>query len=187
MTRSLVAVWLGVAVWTMAVASAITRAEKPSPQSAAQSTKAAASAAAQEFRTPPAPGSPQSPNAVVHRYCATCHSDKTKRGDLSLETFDIAHAAEHPDVAEKMIRKLQAGYMPPPGSQRPDAAVHAMLVGALESTMDAAAARKPNPGARTFQRLNRPEYAGAIHDLLGLDVDAGDWLPLDTKNANFDN
>src|SRR4030095_7364613 len=31
------------------------------------------------------------------------------------------------------------------------------------------------------------EYASAIHDLLNLDVDAGNWLPLDTKSANFDN
>ena len=45
----------------------------------------------------------------------------------------------------------------------------------------------PNPGARTFQRLNRPEYERAIKDLLGVDVNAGDWLPLDTKSANFDN
>jgi hypothetical protein len=35
--------------------------------------------------------------------------------------------------------------------------------------------------------LNRPEYARAIRDLLALDVDAGSWLPLDTKSANFDN
>ena len=40
---------------------------------------------------------------------------------------------------------------------------------------------------RTFQRLNRPEYARAIKDLLTLNVDAGNWLPLDQKSANFDN
>ena len=43
------------------------------------------------------------------------------------------------------------------------------------------------PGRRTFQRLNRAEYARSVHDLLGLDVNAGDYLPLDTKSANFDN
>src|SRR4029079_2538196 len=57
----------------------------------------------------------------------------------------------------------------------------------LENAVDTAAAAKPNPGVRTFQRLNRPEYALAIKDLLALDVDAGSWLPLDTKSANFDN
>src|SRR4029079_17994157 len=57
----------------------------------------------------------------------------------------------------------------------------------LENAVDTAAAAKPNPGVRTFQRLNRPEYTLAIRDLLALDVDAGTWLPLDTKSANFDN
>src|SRR5262249_7642696 len=60
-------------------------------------------------------------------------------------------------------------------------------VTALETSVDTAAAAKPNPGGRTFQRLNRPEYVRAIRDLLALDVDAGSWLPLDTKSANFDN
>jgi len=53
--------------------------------------------------------------------------------------------------------------------------------------VDTAAATKPNPGARSFQRLNRPEYERAIRQLLMLDVDAGSWLPLDQKSANFDN
>ena len=124
---------------------------------------------------------------VVRRYCVGCHNDKTKSGGLSLVAFDVAHAAQHPEVAEQVIRKLQAGFMPPPLSPRPDAATYAALIGAIESDVDAAAAVKPNPGVRTFQRLNRPEYARAIHDLLALDVDAGNWLPLDTKSANFDN
>src|SRR5262249_61003490 len=45
----------------------------------------------------------------------------------------------------------------------------------------------PAPGRRTFQRLNRAEYERSVHDLLALDVDAGDYLPLDPKSANFDN
>ena len=47
--------------------------------------------------------------------------------------------------------------------------------------------RAPNPGTRTFPRLNRPEYKRAIQDLLALEVEAGTWLPLDTMSANFDN
>ncbi|MEE8115926.1 MAG: DUF1592 domain-containing protein, partial [Gemmatimonadales bacterium] len=33
----------------------------------------------------------------------------------------------------------------------------------------------------------RAEYTRSIRDLLALEVDAGDYLPLDTKSANFDN
>jgi hypothetical protein len=129
----------------------------------------------------------QEQNAVLRRYCSTCHNDKSKTGGLSLASFDVARAAQHTEVAEKMIRKLQAGLMPPPGVPRPDAATYAALAAALETTVDAAAAATPNPGRRTFQRLNRAEYARAIGDLLSLEVNAGDWLPLDQKSANFDN
>ncbi len=126
-------------------------------------------------------------NPVVKRYCAGCHSDKGKSGGLSLAAFDVAQAAQNPEVAEKVIRKLQAGFMPPPLAPRPDPATYASLISTLESEVDAASAVKPNPGVRTFQRLNRPEYSRAVQDLLALDVDAGNWLPLDTKSANFDN
>src|SRR5882762_8513876 len=126
-------------------------------------------------------------NPVVRRYCVTCHNDAKKPGGLSLASFDVARAADHAEVAEAMIRKLQAGMMPPPLSSRPDPPTYAALIAALETNVDAAAVAKPNPGVRTFQRLNRPEYARTIRDLLALDVDAGQWLPLDQKSANFDN
>ena len=126
-------------------------------------------------------------NATVKRYCATCHSDARKTGGLSLASFDVAQAAKNAEIAERMIRKLQAGFMPPPLAPRPDAETYAALVSAIERNIDTAAAAKPNPGARTFPRLNRAEYALSIKEILGLDVDAGSWLPLDAKSANFDN
>src|SRR5439155_23982220 len=72
-------------------------------------------------------------NALVRRYCVTCHNDARKTGGLSLAAFDVARAAAHADIAEKMIRKLQAGRMPPPLAARPDAAAQAALVAALET------------------------------------------------------
>jgi mono/diheme cytochrome c family protein len=136
-----------------------------------------------------APIAAETHNAVIKQYCVTCHNERRKStvNGLVLESFDVAKAAQHAEIAEKMILKLQAGMMPPPGARRPEPAVHAALINALETTVDLHAAANPNPGARTFQRLNRPEYARAIEELLDLDVDAGNWLPLDTKSANFDN
>ena len=130
------------------------------------------------------------PNDVIAGTCARCHSDTRLRGNLSLEGFTVEAAGESPEnaeIAEKMIRKLRAGMMPPPGVRAPQGDTLLELVEALERTADAAWQRNPNPGGRTFQRLNRPEYERAIEQLLGLDVDAGAWLPLDTKSANFDN
>jgi hypothetical protein len=156
-----------------------TTAAKPAPGAPKPAVRAAATA----------PAALESHNAVIKQYCVTCHNERRKAtaSGLSLETFDITKAAEHREIAEKMIVKLQAGMMPPPGARRPEPAVLSALVTGIESTVDAHAAANPNPGVRPFQRLNRAEYARAINELLELKVDAGKWLPLDTMSANFDN
>jgi hypothetical protein len=160
-------VWLGMCV-------AVGQAQKAPPRQAIKPVSAHAASAADH-------------NAVIKKYCGTCHNDKARIGGLSLAGFDVARAAEHADTAERMIRKLQAGMMPPPGVQRPDAATYGALISSLETTVDSAAAANPNPGRRTFQRLNRAEYKRAIQDLLGLEVNPANWLPLDQMSANFDN
>jgi hypothetical protein len=122
---------------------------------------------------------------VVRRYCQSCHNSSQLKGNLSLERFDVDSAPAHLETSEKMIRKLRAQIMPPPGSRRPGGDTLLALVETMERVIDQAA--RPNPGTRTFQRLNRPEYERAVRDLLSVDVNAGDYLPLDTKSANFDN
>jgi hypothetical protein len=124
---------------------------------------------------------------LVKQYCVTCHSEKGRAGQLSLAAFDAARVDKTPDIAEKMIRKLRAGMMPPPGARRPDSATVAAFVNSLETKIDLAAAANPNPGWRPFQRLNRVEYARAVHDLLELDVDVNSFLPPDTVSSGFDN
>lgn len=124
---------------------------------------------------------------VIEEFCLTCHDNDKEKGGLTLETYDPLHAANAPEVSEKIIRKLRAGMMPPPGVSRPDADVLQALAASLETRMDAAAAARPNPGRRTFQRLNRAEYANAIRELLGITVDASAYLPPDTVSHNFDN
>jgi hypothetical protein len=124
---------------------------------------------------------------VVQRYCVACHNDALLTGNLSLSAFDVARAEDKAETAEKMIRKLTARMMPPPGAPRPGGDTLALLRTTLEARVDRAAAARPHPGQRTFQRLNRAEYQNSIRNLLGLAVDAGEWLPLDQMSANFDN
>jgi hypothetical protein len=126
-------------------------------------------------------------NELIVEYCVRCHSDRRLRGNLSLEAFDAASPHERAEVAEKMIVKLRAGMMPPPGVTRPAGDSLTMLVENLEARVDAASAAAPDPGGRTFQRLNRAEYERSVKQFLGMDIDAGDYLPLDTKSENFDN
>src|SRR5262245_11894293 len=118
-------------------------------------------------------------NAFVSDYCVMCHSDQAMTAGFSLESFDVGHAEDKAPLAEKMIRKLRAGMMPPSFAPKPDPAEIADLAKRLEERIDEAAARNPNPGARTFQRLNRAEYARSIRELLALDVDVTAFLPPD--------
>lgn len=124
-------------------------------------------------------------SAVVQRYCQSCHNAKVTKGNLNLDGFSVDSAPEYSETTEKMIRKLRTQMMPPPTSRKPAGDTLVALVETLETIIDKAA--KPNPGSRPFQRLNRPEYEATIRDLLDVQVNAGDFLPLDTKSANFDN
>ncbi len=181
-------------------------AQQPAPKIAPAQGSAPAAPGAPVNRTAPKPVTPVAPavasapkamaahdvgaesqTALVKQYCIGCHSDRGKAGGLSLVSFDTAKAADNAIVAEKMIRKLRAGMMPPAGARRPEPALLSGLAEALETRIDRAAALNPNPGWRPSQRLNRAEYARAIEDLLSLSIDASTFLPADTISDGFDN
>ena len=124
---------------------------------------------------------------VVQTYCFVCHNDALKTGNLSLAGFEVENAPNHPETAERMIRKLRAGMMPPPGMARPSPEVLAALVDELETRIDEHAAANPNPGVRRFQRLTRAEYENSVEQLFDLKIDAARWLPSDTYLGNFNN
>src|SRR5437899_515366 len=123
--------------------------------------------------------------AVLDQYCVTCHNQKLKTANLLLDQLDLAHLGDHAEVGEKVIRKLRAGMMPPTGMRRPDPATLQSLIRWMESELDrSAVTHLPPPG---LHRLNRTEYANAIRDLLGLEVDAAKFLPSDDSTHGFDN
>jgi len=125
--------------------------------------------------------------AVVDRYCVTCHSPRMKAGGLVLDALPIANAAREPQTWEKVVRKVRTGMMPPAGAPRPDRATLDSLAAAVETTLDRAAAAAPNPGTPALHRLNRTEYGYAVRDLLDLPIDAAALLPGDDSAEGFDN
>ena len=131
----------------------------------------------------------RAPRAVLDRYCVTCHNQTIRTGGLALDTLDITNPTTNADVWERVIVKLRAGSMPPPGRPRPDQASYHAVASWLETEIDRVAAASPNPGRTgTVHRLNRTEYNNAIRDLLALDVDVTSLLPGDeTSDAGFDN
>ena len=155
--------------------------------SASQSAGAPRLAPSHTTPAHPALATPAAQTALVKQYCASCHSDRGKAGGLTLASFDASTVTASPENTEKMIRKLRAGMMPPAGAKRPEEGVLLGLAEALEARIDRAAALNPNPGSRPSPRLNRAEYANAIRELLGLDVDMTAYLPPDTLAHGFDN
>ncbi len=183
------AVAVGLAASTLAQAprpAAPAAAAPASPQAAMKQAPAAVKPAASHAAAATTM-LPEEQTALVKQYCAGCHSERGKAGGLSLAAFDAATLDQHGETAEKMIRKLRAGMMPPSGARRPEPAVLTGLAAAFESRMDKTAALNPNPGSRPFQRLNRAEYANSVKDLLAVDVDVTAYLPPDTISHGFDN
>lgn len=137
----------------------------------------------------------QDPKAQQHKllestvgdFCTDCHNDQLKTGGVTLAHVNSANVAGQAALLEKVLHKLRAGEMPPPGNDAPDAAQRASLVKWLETQLDAVSATHPNPGAPAIHRLNKAEYSNSIRDLLGLDMDNSTGLPADDSGYGFDN
>jgi mono/diheme cytochrome c family protein len=125
--------------------------------------------------------------AALDQYCVTCHNQRTKAAGLALDGLDVAHAPADAETWEKVVQRLRLRNMPPIGSRRPDEPTYEAVAAALENQLDRAAVEHPDPGRPVLHRLNRTEYANAIRDLLGLEVDVTSLLPPDDSAFGFDN
>ena len=124
--------------------------------------------------------------ALINQYCVGCHNDRLKSGGLTLTALNLDDPQQSAEIGEKVIRKLRGGLMPPAGAKRPDSHAAAEFVTWLETRIDGGATES-KPGRVALRRLNRREYANAVRDLLGLNIDATAWLPEDNVKGHFDN
>jgi mono/diheme cytochrome c family protein len=129
--------------------------------------------------------------AFVGEYCVGCHSQRALEAGvdsarrMTLDDADPADINAHREEWENVVRRLRAGMMPPGNARQPDSETVGQLVAWLENELDRnATVYLPPPG---LHRLNRTEYANAIEDLLGLKIDAADYLPSDDSTRGFDN
>jgi mono/diheme cytochrome c family protein len=129
---------------------------------------------------------PEQLQAMVKTYCAGCHSSQVKAGGLALDAMQVQAAAEHPEIWEKVIRKLRGRLMPPPGANQPEQKDIDTFVAWMENRLDTQA-KGPKAGYVGIQRLTRTEYVAAVKALVGVDVTAKDVLPSDVAIDGFDN
>ena len=124
---------------------------------------------------------------LVSTYCVSCHNERLKTGNLALDKADAAQVFNSAETWEKVIVKLRSRAMPPPGARRPDNATYDRVASWLETELDRAAAAHVNPGQPAeLHRLNRTEYANAVRDLFGIEIDPKAMLPPDEQAFGFD-
>ncbi len=127
--------------------------------------------------------------AMLAQYCSRCHNSDDRVAKFSVDDLrgdDLLRGA-HADEWERILRRTSAGEMPPRTKPQPDTAARAAFVSWLKTALDTYATTHPDPGRATLRRLNRVEYANAVHDLLALDVDVSRELPQDNSGYGFDN
>jgi hypothetical protein len=160
--------WFGLVVAVAALTTAVVGQVRPAAQPRATMT-------AEQART------------MIDTYCVGCHNATAKAGGLALDTTPIDALHEHPDVWEAAVRKLRGRLMPPPGTRQPEQREIDSFVTWTEAQLDAAAARGPRAGHVPVQRMTRTEYATAVNDLLGLELEAKELLPAEIEVNGFEN
>lgn len=129
------------------------------------------------------------PGALLQRYCIGCHNKRLRTAGLALDELDATNVRADAEIWEKVVQKLRAGSMPPPGRPRPDTETYRAVAVSIEDKLDHAWLGDPYPGRiGAVHRLNRTEYRNVIRDLFDLDVDVESLLPGDeTADGSFDN
>jgi Protein of unknown function (DUF1592)/Protein of unknown function (DUF1588)/Protein of unknown function (DUF1585)/Protein of unknown function (DUF1587)/Protein of unknown function (DUF1595) len=124
---------------------------------------------------------------LVTTYCVSCHNDRLKTANIALDKADTDQVFNSAEIWEKVVVKLRSRSMPPVGNRRPDNTTYDTVATWLENELDKAAAAHVNPGRpANLHRLNRTEYAKAIRDLTGIEIDPASMLPPDQQAHGFD-
>lgn len=124
----------------------------------------------------------------LREFCIDCHDGSEPATSFRLDRLTDAGVEQNRESWEKVVRKLELREMPPTGSPRPTEQRYGKAIDDLSGTLDSLAASKPNPGrTETFRRLTRAEYQNAVRDLLGLEIEVSDLLPVDESSRGFDN
>ena len=124
-------------------------------------------------------------NELTKTYCVKCHNTEDWAGGVAMDTMDLAHASDDPEIWEEAVSKLRGRLMPPAGNKQPSQADVDAFVGFLETSLDSSA--RPRIGHVPLQRLNRTEFAASIKELLGVDIDAKAALPTEVEVEGFSN
>ncbi len=128
------------------------------------------------------------PTLVAH--CFGCHSKAMEKpkGDFRLDrlSHDFSDGASR-EAWLAVLKRVKAGEMPPKTKPRPSEKESQALLDWIGAGLKAAEVRRAKEGRVVLRRLNRIEYENTVRDLLGVDVELRDILPIDSSANGFDN
>src|SRR5262245_16854552 len=73
--------------------------------------------------------------SIIETHCFGCHNKFVAAGNLFLDQLGPESVVQHPEIFEKVIRKLRGRQMPPPGIAQPSQQEVDALIGWLETTL----------------------------------------------------
>ncbi|MGK0186594.1 MAG: hypothetical protein ACI9R3_002377 [Verrucomicrobiales bacterium] len=123
------------------------------------------------------------------QHCQKCHEGTKPKGDFEIGslTDDFQDKANREQWLT-VLEQLKSGDMPPEDKPRPpEEEVQAVVDWITGRAQRAEITQRSEEGRVVLRRLNRAEYANTMRDLLGVEVDLTDLLPLNTSTSGFDN
>ncbi len=130
-----------------------------------------------------------SPRHLFAQHCEKCHSGVMAKGEFAIG--DLAEDLKNKKIIEQwrtVLERLEDGSMPPDSEPRPAVdEVNQARDWIRKKISDAEMEIQASEGRVVMRRLNRAEYVNTVRDLLGVEIDLADLLPLDTSTNGFDN
>ena len=123
---------------------------------------------------------------VLAQVCQNCHNPQVESGNLDIAKYLTPSSLTSEQAGwTKILARLKAGEMPPPGVADPSPPDMASLIRFVQGALDQS--KTPDAGRVIAHRLNREEYANTVRDLLGVDFAAEEEFPADDSGYGFDN
>ncbi len=123
------------------------------------------------------------------QHCEKCHSGESPMGNFATSALSNDFAdIENRERWLTVLEQLREEKMPPPDKPRPPALDIEQAIDTILSEIgNIEIARREREGRVVMRRLNRAEYANTLRDLLGVELDLADLLPMETSTNGFDN
>jgi len=123
---------------------------------------------------------------LLEQYCYQCHGDGAHKGNVAFDELKSNDEILNHDLWSKVMVNIRAGLMPPRTEPRPSPAEQKLLEDWVKHQAFGIDSKNPDPGRVTLRRLNRVQYQNTIHDLMGVDFNAGEEFPPDDTGYGFD-